>query len=61
MWRIQADLGQLYGDMKRKSAAERANSAARVLIEELADTIPDEALRATFYRRAVERLTLLTS
>ena len=57
LWRIQADLGQLYGDMKRDTEAEEAYSAARNLIEELAATIPDEALRDNFFQRATESVT----
>ena len=57
LWRIQADLGQLYGEMKRDSEAEKVYSAARILIGELADTIPDVALRDNFHQRAMKRLS----
>jgi tetratricopeptide (TPR) repeat protein len=56
LWRIQVELGQLYGEMKRTSEADVAYSAARDLIEELADTVPDEALRDRFYRGAIKLL-----
>ena len=56
LWRIQSDLAQLYGGMKRNSEADSARSAARLLIDELAATIPDEELRDTFFERAVERV-----
>jgi class 3 adenylate cyclase/tetratricopeptide (TPR) repeat protein len=61
LWRIQADLGHLYGEMKRNSEAKIACSAAQNLIEELTDSIPDKALKDIFFRRAIESVTLTST
>jgi tetratricopeptide (TPR) repeat protein len=52
LWRIHASLGRLYSAMNRQSEAEEEFSTARQLIEELADTVPDEAVKANFLHRA---------
>jgi len=55
-WRICVSLGKLYQGQGRKKEAEQSYSAARTLIEELAATIPDEALRDNFIRQATRML-----
>ena len=56
LWRLDASLGELYCALGRQPEAEREFSKARELIQELADTVPDGALRDQFFRRAHERL-----
>jgi hypothetical protein len=55
-WRAQTELGYLYGRLKRHSEAEIAYAGVRSLVEILADTVPDEALWDSFYRKAIGRL-----
>jgi DNA-binding SARP family transcriptional activator len=52
LWRLHASLGRLYCAMNRQSEAEEEFSTARQLIDELADTVPDEAVKANFLQRA---------
>jgi hypothetical protein len=52
LWRLHASLGRLYCAMNRQSEAEEEFSTAHQLIEELADTVPDEAVKAKFLQRA---------
>jgi adenylate cyclase len=52
LWRIHASLGRLYRATGRQLEAEEKFSTARQLIQELAGTVPDEALRDRFLRRA---------
>jgi adenylate cyclase len=59
LWRVHASLGRLYGAMNRRSEAETEFSTARKLAEELADTIPDEALKDNFVQRAYSALKSL--
>jgi tetratricopeptide (TPR) repeat protein len=56
LWRLHASLGQLYHAMGHQEAAEKKISAARALIEELAATIPDEALKSSFLQGAYNTL-----
>jgi tetratricopeptide (TPR) repeat protein len=56
LWRIHASLGRLYCAMNRQSEAEEQFSTARELIEELADTVPDEAVKDNFLQRAYSTL-----
>jgi class 3 adenylate cyclase/tetratricopeptide (TPR) repeat protein len=55
LWRIHAGLGHLYGKMELNAEAAIACAAARNLIEELANTIPDKALRDSFLGGARSR------
>jgi tetratricopeptide (TPR) repeat protein len=52
LWRLHASLGRLYAAMDRQSDAERELSTARGLVEELARTVPDDAVRRNFTQRA---------
>jgi tetratricopeptide (TPR) repeat protein len=56
LWRVHTSLGRLYRAMDRKREAEEAFSAARELVQELAATIPDEALKDNFLQGAVGAL-----
>jgi tetratricopeptide (TPR) repeat protein len=56
LWRVHASLGRLYRAMDRKREAEEAFSAARELVQELAATIPDEALKDNFLQGALSTL-----
>jgi DNA-binding CsgD family transcriptional regulator len=51
-WRINVSLGNLYQGQGRHNEAEQAFATARTIIEELATTLADEALRDTFMRQA---------
>ena len=55
-WHVHLALGRLYQAQERKAEAEQAFASARTLIEELAATIPHEALRDNFLRQAKVRL-----
>jgi tetratricopeptide (TPR) repeat protein len=57
LWRLHASLGRLYCAMNRQAEAEQEFSTARELIEDLAATIPDDALQDNFLRRANCKLT----
>jgi len=52
LWRIHIALGKLYQSLKRFDAAGREFAATRAVLENLADTIPDQALRDNFIRQA---------
>lgn len=52
-WDIHVSLAHLYAKMDQRPEAEQALDAARALIEELAATIPDEALEDNFLQRAL--------
>jgi tetratricopeptide (TPR) repeat protein len=56
LWRLHASLGQLYRAIGRQSEAEQEFTTMRELVEELADTVPDEEARDNFRRRAHERI-----
>ena len=51
-WRIHASLGRLYTAIHHEEEAVHHLAAARQLIDEFAQTIPDEALRNNFLYRA---------
>jgi tetratricopeptide (TPR) repeat protein len=57
-WRTHAGLGRLLSTMGQQAAAEKELSIAQVLIEELADTIPDGELRDNFLQRSLDTLRL---
>ena len=52
LWRIHIALGKLYQSLKRFDAAGSEFAAARAVVENLADAIPDQALRDNFIRQA---------
>jgi adenylate cyclase len=56
LWRLHASLGWLYRTTDRPTEADDEFSTARALIQELAGTVPDEALRDQFLRRAYRAL-----
>jgi len=56
LWRINALLGNFYMVQGDHEEAEKAHSSARTLIEELAATMPDEALRDNFLEKAMALL-----
>jgi DNA-binding CsgD family transcriptional regulator len=51
VWRLQVALGQLYQAQGRTTEAEQAFVAARTVIDKIAATIPDAALRDNFLRQ----------
>lgn len=53
LWRLHADLGAVYRAMGRHSDAVREFSAARTMIQELANNVPDAALRDHFLKQAL--------
>jgi tetratricopeptide (TPR) repeat protein len=55
LWRIHMALGDLYQATSRGEEAQREFAAARTIIGELAESIPDVALRDAFLRRAAMR------
>ncbi len=57
LWRIHTSMGRLYRAMDRQSEAEEQLSTARKLVDELADTLPDEELRNSFLQRAHDSLS----
>jgi tetratricopeptide (TPR) repeat protein len=56
LWRVHASLAPLYRTMGHQEAAEKEFSRARALIEELAATVPDEALKSSFLKGAYKTL-----
>ena len=56
LWRICVALGRLYQAQARSVEAEQAFAAARSLIEELAESVPGEELRAQFLSQATALL-----
>ncbi len=52
LWSFQISLGRLYQTIGRTQEAEKAFADALSLVETLADTVPDRALRESFLRRA---------
>ncbi|MGE5222281.1 MAG: LuxR C-terminal-related transcriptional regulator, partial [Omnitrophica WOR_2 bacterium] len=53
LWRLHADLGKVYRAMGRREDAQREFSAARTIIQELADRVPEGALRDHFLKQAL--------
>ena len=58
LWRVHASLGRLYHAMNYQTEARKEFSAARDLIQELAATIPDKALKENFLQRAYHTLDM---
>ena len=52
LWRVHASLGRLYRSMGKQEAAEKEFSAARTLVDEMADTVTDEMLKEKFRQGA---------
>ena len=52
LWRLHASLGKLYHTMNQETEAESEISTARELVQELACTLPDEALKDHFLHLA---------
>jgi tetratricopeptide (TPR) repeat protein len=52
LWRLHASLAQLYHAQGRQPEAAREFSAARALVEELADTLPQGERKDRFLQRA---------
>ena len=53
LWRIAVTLGKLYKASGRHELADEAFSRARTIIEELAASVPNEALRDAFLHLAL--------
>ena len=56
LWRLHADLGSVYRAMGRRDAAEREFSSARTIIQDLANHVPEGALRDNFLKQALAAL-----
>lgn len=56
LWRIALALGDLYHAQARREASEQAFARARTTIGELAASLPDEPMRATFLSSALRHL-----
>lgn len=56
LWRIHRSLGRVYQRLRHSDSARSEFTAARQLIEELASTLPDGALRSHFSRAALDTL-----
>jgi DNA-binding NarL/FixJ family response regulator len=56
LWRLHADLGNVYRAMGRRDAAERKFSSARTIIRDLANNVPEGALRNNFLKQALATL-----
>ncbi|HET6447425.1 MAG TPA: tetratricopeptide repeat protein [candidate division Zixibacteria bacterium] len=52
LWRLHASMGQLYKRVGHRDLAEKENSTARLLIDESAATLPDEASKDRFRQGA---------
>jgi DNA-binding CsgD family transcriptional regulator len=53
LWRLHADLGNAYRMRSRRSDAEREFSSARMIIQDLAATLPEGALGDHFVKQAL--------
>jgi ATP/maltotriose-dependent transcriptional regulator MalT len=53
LWRLHADLGAVYRAVGRRNDAVREFSSARTMIQELANNVPDAALRDHFLKQAL--------
>jgi DNA-binding CsgD family transcriptional regulator len=52
IWQIDVRLGRLYHAQLRRRAAAQSYTTARLLVEQLAATIPDASVATTFLRQA---------
>ncbi len=55
-WRLHSELGWVYRSLGQREEAEREFSAARTIIEQLANHVSEEALRRNFLQRALEMM-----
>lgn len=55
-WRLHAELGKVLRAAGRREDADQEFSAARTIIEQLAEHVPDETLRDNFLQHALEML-----
>jgi ATP/maltotriose-dependent transcriptional regulator MalT len=53
LWRMHADLGNLYRAMERRDDAESEFASARTIIHDLANSLPEGALRDHFLKQAL--------
>jgi predicted ATPase/DNA-binding CsgD family transcriptional regulator len=53
LWRLHADLGQAYRAIGRREQGEQEFSSARTIIQQLANTVGDGALREHFLKQAL--------
>ncbi|HMB23130.1 MAG TPA: LuxR C-terminal-related transcriptional regulator, partial [Anaerolineales bacterium] len=58
-WRLHADLGKAYRAINRREDAEREFSSARLIIQDLAATLPDGELRDHFVKQALAMLPVV--
>ncbi len=56
LWRLHGDLGGVYRAMSRRDDAEQEFASARAIVHELANNVPDAALRENFVRDALALL-----
>lgn len=56
LWRLHADLGAVYRVMGRRSDGVREFSAARTIIQELANNIPNITIRENFLKQALRTI-----
>ncbi len=56
LWRILHELGRIYQAQQRVEASVEAFSAARSVVEEMAERIPDGALRQNYLARAADTI-----
>lgn len=53
LWHLHSDLGKAFRALGRREDAEQELSSARMIIQQLADTLPDGALRENFLKQAL--------
>ncbi len=53
LWRLHADLGSLYRRLRRRDEAQSQFVTAHAIIQDLADKIPEPALRDNFLKQAL--------
>jgi DNA-binding CsgD family transcriptional regulator len=53
LWWLHADLGKAYRALSRRADAEREFSSARTIVQDLAATLPEGALRDHFVKQAL--------
>lgn len=59
LWRLHSELGKVYREMEHREDAEQEFFCARTLIQDLANTIPEEALRNNFLKQALSSLPMV--
>jgi DNA-binding CsgD family transcriptional regulator len=53
LWRLHADLGNVYRALGRRSEAEREFASARAIIQDMGNNVPEGVLRTNFLQRAL--------